>query len=76
MKSVKHQRIFSVVFGFGLVIIGSFYILPFMIAAYLFGMMLIGFGLNSKMSEDDLPISAPKAKNAVRSKKPAKKRKA
>ncbi|MFH0737473.1 MAG: hypothetical protein V1827_02155 [Candidatus Micrarchaeota archaeon] len=75
MKSVKHQRIFSVVLGFGLVIIGSFYVLPFMIAAYLFGMMLIGFGLNSKMSEDDPPVASKPAK-AVKSKKPSKRRKA
>jgi membrane protein implicated in regulation of membrane protease activity len=80
MESVKHQRIFSVVLGMGLLITGSFFVLPLMVAAYIIGLMLIGFGFEPRMGEDSAEkgISAPaasKAVKAVKAKKATKRRK-
>ena len=63
MRSVKHQRIFSVVLGFGLLIMGSFFVLPLMVAAYMLGLMLIGFGVDSRMSNEAMePVAAAPAR--------------
>jgi len=67
MLIMRHESVLSVVLGAGLVVTGSFYTLPFMAAAYLFGLMLLGFGFEPRMLDDDMP----KAKAA---KKPRRKR--
>ncbi len=64
---MRNESVFSVVLGAGLIVTGSFYTMPFMAAAYLFGLMLLGFGFEPRMLDDDLP--APKAQ-----KKPGKRR--
>ena len=56
MKSAKHQRIFSVVLGAGLLVTGSFFALPLMVAAYILGLMLIGFGIESRMTDEPAEI--------------------
>ncbi|MEW6748876.1 MAG: hypothetical protein AB1295_04180 [Candidatus Micrarchaeota archaeon] len=72
MKSPKHHRIFSIVLGTGLLIMGSFFVLPLMVAAYMLGLMLIGFGAEPRMADEAEAAfkSSPSAKPPVMSASP------
>lgn len=83
MQSAKSQRVFSILLGFGLLITGSFFVLPLMVAAYILGLMLIGFGVEPRMVEEPneiMPIEesrqiskeAPRMSAAPKPKKRAK----
>ncbi|MEW6035632.1 MAG: hypothetical protein AB1529_03395 [Candidatus Micrarchaeota archaeon] len=59
MESKRNQRVLSVALGLGMVITGSYFVVPLAIASYLIGLMLVGFGMEPRM-QDDSPPSAPK----------------
>ena len=68
---MKPESVLSVVLGGGLIVTGSFYTLPFMAAAYLFGLMLLGFGFEPRMHEDDMPMAKPAVKKAAKRRRKA-----
>ncbi len=77
MKTSQDLRVKRVVFGMGLMAVGTVFVMPLSFASYIIGLLLVGFGIDprgTEYPEDDLPPAAvakprPEPKRSARKKK-------